>query len=162
MRTFKLAITLVLVILLGGCCIVPNRSYYTYEVSKDILYVDAVISDVISKEKTTVLQPGIQVLRSGPIGVDFGGNLGASLGDGVQLSQQTVPEVHQVVFTDIEGYQFKVDEKAIYEKLKFHIGKKVIVAYQPHYRTKWSIMSCQKIKGATGVWRKDFLTATPY
>jgi hypothetical protein len=159
-RTLKLAITLVLVILLGGWCIVPNRSYYTYEVSKDILYVDAVISDVISKEETTVLQPGIQVLRSGPFGVDFSGNLG--IGYGVQISQQTVPEVHQVVFTDKEGYQFKVDKKAIYEEFKSHIGKKVRVAYQPHYRTKWSRMSCQEIKGTTGVWRKDFLTATPY
>jgi hypothetical protein len=126
------------------------------------LYVDAVISDVISKEETTVLQPNIQAFRVGPIGVDFGGNLGLGIGYGVQLSPRTVPALHQVTFSTKEGYQFKVDEKAIYEKFKSHIGKEVRVAYQPHYRTKWSIMSCQESKGATEVYRKDFLTATPY
>ncbi|MEX0596895.1 MAG: hypothetical protein WD512_10385 [Candidatus Paceibacterota bacterium] len=139
---------------------VPNGSYYTEEASKDILYVDAVVSDVVIREKRTVLVPEVQAHRVGPVGIGFGGNIGIGVGSGMQLRFQTIPAVHQVTFTTKEGLQWEVNQEDVFEKFQSYKGKKVRVAYHPHYRTKWSRKSCQESKGVSELSEAAFLNAT--
>lgn len=70
------------------------------------------------------------------VGIDFGGNLGLNLGNGMQVSAVEVPEKFAVVF-DCEHGQFIVQRKELYDKLKGVVGKRVVVSYKENYRVTY-------------------------
>jgi hypothetical protein len=123
-------------VLLNGCQEVRR------EVS-ETLYEDAVIAEVVYTPAHHKSQLGISAYKTGPIGVDFGGNVGLRIGGGMQVSRVKAREKFAVVFECQHG-QFIVSRKEVYEKLKDYEGRRVRVAYQEVYRTTYETTDGEK------------------
>jgi len=100
------------------------------------LHEDAVIADAIYTPSHHDTELGLTAIKTGPAGLDFGGNFGLRIGGGLQISSVTVPEKFAVVFKCAHG-EFVISRKEIYEKFKNHKGAAVDVSYREEYRSTY-------------------------
>lgn len=136
MRNFVTVFVCGIVLLLIGCQEVKREF-------SDTLHEDAVIIETVYTPSRHNSELGLTLIKTGPIGMDFGGNFGIRLGSGLQISSVTVPEKFAIVFKCQHG-QFIITRKEVYEKLKNHKGKAVDVAYREIYRTTYETKSGKK------------------
>ena len=108
------------VLILDGCEIVKTEH-------SDILQEEAVVV-------STIHTPSKHNMAVGLSAVDFSGNPGISLGNGLQVSQTTVPEKFAVLFRCPHG-EFVIEKKPIYDRFQNQAGQKVYVWYREIYRT---------------------------
>jgi hypothetical protein len=117
-------------LLLTGCPEVKREFSST-------LHEDAVVVEVVYTPPRHDSQVGFTAFKTGPVGVDYGGNVGIGIGGGLQISEVTVHEKFAVVFKCKHG-EFIVTRKEIYHQLKEQKGKTVVVDYREVYRTTYA------------------------
>lgn len=125
----------------------------------ETLHEDAVIVEAVYTPSRHDSQVGLTAIKTGPMGVDYGGNFGIRVGGGLQISSVTVPEKFAVVFKCQHG-QFIITRKEIYEKFKDYKGKMVDVAYREVYRTTYDTKDGKKQVVERALVDYDFLDAT--
>ena len=125
----------------------------------NILHEDATISDAVYTPSRHDSELGLTAFKTGPIGVDFGGNLGFRIGSGLQISSVEVPEKFAIVFKCQHG-QFIIGRKEVYEKLKDHKDKRVDVSYREIYRTVYDTEGGEKKIIERALTDYDFINAT--
>ncbi len=96
---------------------------------------------------------------AGPISMDYGGDIGLNLGNGLQISSVTVPEKFAVIFTCQHG-QFIIGRKGIYDKFTGHQGAKVDVTYREVYKTTYKKKDGKRQVVERVLTDYDFLDAT--
>src|SRR3989344_176073 len=125
----------------------------------DTLHEDAAIVEAVYTPSRHDSQVGLTAIKTGPMGIDYGGNFGIRVGGGLQISSVTVPKKFAVVFKCQHG-QFIISRKEVYEKFKDHKDKTVDVAYREVYRTTYDTKDGQKQVVARELVDYDFLDAT--
>lgn len=124
------------------------------------LHEDAFVADVAYTPSYHGNELGLSAFKTGPIGMDYSGNVGLRIGGGLQISSVTVPEKFAVVFKCQHG-KFIVAKQAIYEQLKNSVGQTVDVAYREIYRTTYDNKSRKEKQVVDRVLISyDFLSAT--
>ncbi|MEK7614074.1 MAG: hypothetical protein AAB428_00180 [Patescibacteria group bacterium] len=136
MKLSHVALLVLAVIVFSGC---KER----VREKSDVLHEDAVITETVYTPSRHDLDLGITALKTGPIGMDFSGDLGLRIGGGLQISSTTVPEKFAVVFKCKHG-KFIVTRKAVYEKFKGQDGKAVDVAYRENYRATYDTVNGER------------------
>jgi hypothetical protein len=129
MRSFAVVLCCIAILMLTACQEVKRECSNT-------LHEDAVIVGVVYTPSRHDSQVGLTAIKTGPTGIDYGGNLGIRVNGGLQISSVEVPEQFAVVFSCQHG-QFIITRKEVYEKLKDHKGRTVDVAYREIYRTTY-------------------------
>jgi hypothetical protein len=123
-------IALVLATLFTVGCVDIRQEY------SETIQEDAVIENVIYTPSRHETELGFTALKSGPFGMDYGGNVGMRIGKHLQVNNVTVPEKFAVVFKCRHG-QFIVGRKEVYERFKDAKGTTVEVSYREVYRTRY-------------------------
>jgi hypothetical protein len=105
-----------------------------------ILHEDAMVVERIyspSRHNTSVGLTAVKV--GGGFGMDYRGNMGCRIGNGLQISSSTVPEKYGVMFKCQHGsftsQGSDVRHKNLYQRLK--TGELVDVTYKEIYRTTY-------------------------
>jgi len=118
-------------VILTGCCRESIEEY------SETLHEDAVVVNAVYTPPHHDVKLGLTAASMGKsFGMDYGGNLGFQVGNGLQVSSVSVPEKFAVVFKCSHG-QFIVTRKDVYEKLKGHEGETVDVSYREVYRATY-------------------------
>ena len=152
MRNMAAVLVCGVTLLLAGCQEVEQEYSET-------LHEDAAIVEAVYTPSRHDSQVGLTAIKTGPMGIDYGGNFGLRLGGGLQISRVTVPEKFAVVFKCQHG-QFIISQKEVYEKFKDHKGKTVDVAYREVYRTTYDTKDGEKQVVDRALVDYDFLDAT--
>lgn len=127
---------LLLVILFFSCKEIKQ------EVS-EVLHEDATIVNTVFTPSTHRAEVGMAAIggKTGSIGIDFSGNVGIGLGNGLQISSVTVPEKFAVVFECKHGGFISqgtdIRHKDLYERFKERKGSEVDVTYKEIYRVTY-------------------------
>ena len=152
MRNIAVTVVCGLTFFLAGCQEVKQEF-------SDTLHEDAAIVEAIYTPSRHDSKVGLTAIKTGPMGIDYGGDFGIRIGGGLQISNVTVPEKFAVVFRCQHG-QFIIGRKEVYEKFKDHKGKRVDVAYREVYRTTYDTKDGKKQVVARELVDYDFLDAT--
>lgn len=153
MRKIVVILFIGMVLSLSGCSGEVKQEFST-TLHEDALVVDAVYTP--SRHDTNL---GFTAIKAGPMGIDLSGNMGFSIGSGLQISSVEVPEKYAVVFKCQHG-QFIITRKDTYMKFKDHVGKTVDVAYREVYRTTYEMKEGKKIAVDRVLIDYNFLDAT--
>ena len=125
----------------------------------DTLHEDAIVVETVHTPSRHQTGLGFTAIKTGPFGMDFGGDFGLRIGGGMQISSTTIQEKFAVVFKCQHG-KFIIHRKDVYEKLKDHTGETVVVAYREIYRTTYVMKDDKKEVVGRILMDYDFLDAT--
>lgn len=133
---------------------------YTKQEFSSTLHEEAVVTETVYTPSRHNTEVGLKAFDlAGPISMDYGGNVGLNLGNGLQVSSVTVPEKFAVVFTCQHG-QFIISRKSIHDRLTGHQGAKVDIAYREVYKTTYKKKDGKRQVVERVLTDYDFLDAT--
>lgn len=104
-------------------------------VESELLKEQAVVVTTIFTPSRHEVGVGFTAFGDGGLGapgVDWNGNVGIGIGEGVQISQSTIPEKFGVVFRCQHG-EFVNERKTMYERFRNLAGAKVEISYREIY-----------------------------
>jgi len=108
-------------------------------VESELLKEQAVVVTTIFTPSRHDIGLGFTVLgegEAGELGMDFNGNVGIGIGDGVQISKSTIPEKYGVVFRCQHG-EFVNERKMMYERFRNLAGARVEISYREIYEVTY-------------------------
>ncbi|MBI1957504.1 MAG: hypothetical protein HYS44_03570 [Candidatus Niyogibacteria bacterium] len=105
----------------------------TREEYSPVMHESGTVLQAVYTPSTHRTELGVTAFETGPLGMDYSGNPGISLGNGMQISQVTVPEKFAIVFRCEHG-EFIITRKDVYEQLKNFQGRAVDIEYREVYR----------------------------